>query len=203
MSSDEPSGIGKADWPFVADALPKRGNQFTRSVSRALLRLLGWRIAGEIPNSPKMILIGAPHTSNWDFLLTIATMFALGVRFSWVAKDVLFRWPIARIMVWLGGVRLDRATSEGFVDQMSDEFNKREHFLLALMPEGTRSTSKAWRTGFYYIALRAKVPILCVIFDYGRKRLGLEPALEVSGELSADLKQIQSVYAGAKGKRSV
>ncbi|MCP4420453.1 MAG: acyltransferase [Chloroflexi bacterium] len=202
MNLDNSAKKRNSDWPIVGDALPKRGNWLTKTISRTLLRLFGWRIAGEISNSSKMVLIGAPHTSNWDFILTVATMFALGARFSWVAKHSLFKRPIGGIMEWLGGVRLNRQTSEGFVEQMVEEFNNRDQLLLALMPEGTRAKVKGWRSGFYFIALQAQVPMLAVIFDYGQKQLRLGPTFHATGDVTADLPHIQSFYAGVKGKHS-
>lgn len=201
MNTDQLANKQAEGWPVIGETLPKRGNRMTQWFSRTLLKWAGWQIAGGVINAPQMVLIGAPHTSNWDFILTILTMFALGVRFSWVAKHSLFRWPVAGLMTWLGGVRLDRQTTEGFVDQMVEEFNRRPQFLLAIMPEGTRSKVREWRSGFYYIALRAQVPMLPVIFDYGHKLLRLGPMLSASGDAAADLPRIQSFYQGVKGKR--
>lgn len=190
-------------WPVIGDAMPKRGNRFTRWLGRTLFRLSGWQLIGRGTNFPKMVLVGAPHTSNWDFVLTLMTMMALGVRFSWVVKHTFLRGPQGRLAAWLGGIGVDRANTKGFVDQMTAEFNRRDQLLLAIMPEGTRSDVKEWRTGFYFIAHQAQVPMYLVIFDYGRKELRIGPELWPTGDVATDLPVIQSYFADAKGKNPV
>lgn len=187
-------------WPVIGDAVARRGNRFSKTLARTLLKIAGWRIIGPKVKTPKMMLIGAPHTSNFDFLLTIITMFALGVQLSWVAKHSAFKWPFNRLMTWLGGIGLDRANTEGFVGQAAAAFDSRSQLLLAIMPEGTRSKTKGWRTGFYYIAHQAQVPIFPIVFDYGRKQLRLGPEIETSGDLAADLPLIQSYFSDATGR---
>lgn len=184
----------------MGEALPKRGGRLTKAIGRGLFKLFGWRIVGHAANTPKMVLIGAPHTSNWDFILTMMAMFALGVRFSWVVKHTLFKWPFAGLLDWLGGVPLNRQKTVGFVEQMTAEFERREQFLLAIMPEGTRSKVPGWKSGFYYIACKAQVPIFMVIFNYGEKELCIGPEFYPTGDLTADLPVIQSFFAGVKGK---
>jgi 1-acyl-sn-glycerol-3-phosphate acyltransferase len=167
------------------------------------MSLFGWRIEADIPNLPKFVLVGAPHTSNWDFILTMATQFALSVQISWMAKRSLFRWPFKGIMEWLGGVPIDRAAQGGgIVDQTVEVFNNRDKFVIAIMPEATRSKAHQWKTGFYHIAEGAKVPMVMVRFDYGRKVMGVGPTLEPSGDMTADIAQIQSIYSGIEGKNS-
>ena len=189
--------------PILGDALPRRGNRFSQRISRSLMSLFGWRIEADIPNLPKFVLVGAPHTSNWDFILTMATQFALSVQISWMAKRSLFRWPFKGIMEWLGGVPIDRAAQGGgIVDQTVEVFNNRDKFVIAIMPEATRSKAHQWKTGFYHIAEGAKVPLVMVRFDYGRKVMGVGPTLEPSGDMTADIAQIQSIYSGIEGKNS-
>jgi 1-acyl-sn-glycerol-3-phosphate acyltransferase len=180
----------------LGDALPTRGNRVSRSVARLLLFLLGWRIRGALPNLPRMVLVGAPHTSNWDFVVAMAAAYALGVRVSWVGKIELFRSPVGGVFRWLGGVPVDRASSTGFVEQMVEEFRRRRQFVLAVAPEGTRRAVTKWRTGFYYIATGAGVPLALVTFDRARRLLHLGPALSPSGDLEADLATIRSLFAG-------
>lgn len=187
-------------FPQIGSALPPRGNTVTKWFTRALLALVGWRLVGTIPNLPKMLLIGAPHTSNWDFILTIAAMFALGVKFSWMAKQSVFRWPIDGFMRWLGGFPVNRSSSQGYVDQVVAEFNRRKQFLLAITPEGTRQKVTQWKTGFYHMALGAGVPILLVAFDFGNKAIRLGPLIVPSGDYAADLELIQGYYAGIRGR---
>ncbi len=166
------------------------------------MSLFGWRIEIDgVPNLPKFILVGAPHTSNWDFVLTLATFFALGVRISWMAKHTFFRWPLTGLLAWLGGVPVNRTKeANGIVDQTVEAFDSREKFIIAVMPEGTRSQTHRWRTGFYHIAQGANVPIVPVRFDYGRKVMGIGPAFETTGEMAADVAHIQSFFKAIKGK---
>ena len=185
----------------LGNSLPKRGNRLSQWLAQSIMSLFGWRIAAEIPNLPKFVLVGAPHTSNWDFLLTMSTLYALGVDISWLAKRSLFRPPFKGLMEWLGGVPVDRANKgAGIVEQTVAAFNQREKFIIAVMPEGTRSKVREWKTGFYHIAEKADVPLVLVRFDYGRKVMGIGPTIEPTGDITADMKIIKSHYAGIKGK---
>ena len=186
---------------IIGDALPRRGNRLSRLIARSLMSLFGWRIEADIPNLSKAVLVGAPHTSNWDFVLTLVTQFALSIKISWMAKHTFFRWPYVGILEWLGGVPIDRTNeSAGIVNQIIEEINSRDKFVIAIMPEGTRSKTGRWKTGFYHIAQGANVPIVMVRFDYGRKVMGIGPTIEPSGDMTADIAQIQSIFAGIKGK---
>ncbi|MFN2223702.1 MAG: lysophospholipid acyltransferase family protein [Candidatus Promineifilaceae bacterium] len=182
--------------------MPRRGNRLSQQIARFLMSLFGWRIEIDgVPNLPKFILVGAPHTSNWDFVLTLTTFFALSVRISWMAKHTFFRWPFMGLLAWLGGVPVNRANqANGIVSQTVEAFNSREKFLIAVMPEGTRSKVRRWKTGFYHIAQGANVPIVLVRFDYGRKVMGIGPAFEPSGDMAADMARIQSIFAVIRGK---
>ena len=187
--------------PIVGNALPRRGNRFSRLIARSLMTIFGWRIEVDAPDLPKLVLVGAPHTSNWDFVLTLTTFFAVSVRISWMAKHTLFRWPVKGLLEWLGGVPIDRTIpDDGVVNQTVEAFNSRDKFVIAIMPEGTRTKARRWRTGFYHIAQGAKVPIVLVRFDYGRKVMGIGPTIEPSGDIAADMAQIQSVFTSVKGK---
>jgi len=163
--------------------------------------MFGWHIEADIPDLPKFVLVGAPHTSNWDFVLTMTTLFALSVKISWMGKQSLFRWPFKSLMEWLGGVPIERSIqSDGIVNQTIEAFNSRDKFVIAIMPEGTRDMAHRWKTGFYHIAQGAKVPIVLVRFDYGRKVMGVGPTIEPSADITADMAQIQSQFSGIEGK---
>ncbi len=189
------------DVPALGDALPRRGNRFSQWIAQSLMSAFGWRIEADIPNQSKIVLVGAPHTSNWDFILTMTTLFSLGIKISWMGKKSLFNWPFKGAMEWLGGVPIDRASKGvGVVDQTIEAFNNRDKFVIAIMPEATRSLVRKWKTGFYHIAQGADVPILLVRFDYGRKVMGLGPTIEPSGDVTADMAEIQSHFSGIDGK---
>ncbi len=200
-----PDGAGApaaaADPPIapLGDAIPRRGTWLTRALGRSVLAVLGWRVTGVFPNEPKLVLIGAPHTSNWDFVIGLAAAFSLRLGFSWVGKHVLFRPPAHWLFRWLGGVPVDRRASHGFVQQMVAEFESRSQFLLALAPEGTRKAVARWKTGFYHIAHGARVPIVIVTFDKARKAIHVGPVVTPSGDLSADLDRILALYAERLG----
>jgi 1-acyl-sn-glycerol-3-phosphate acyltransferase len=186
---------------IIGDALPRRGNRLSQWIARSLMSIFGWRIEADIPNLSKAVLVGAPHTSNWDFVLTLLTQFALSVKISWMAKHTFFRWPYKGVLEWLGGVPIDRTNkSDGVVDQIVMEINRRDKFIIAIMPEGTRSKTGRWKTGFYHIAQGANVPMVMVRFDYGRKVLGIGPTIEPAGDIKADIAKIRAIFTGIEGK---
>ena len=161
-----------------------------------MLAAIRWRIAGALPNVPRMVLIGAPHTSNWDFVVGIATAWALSVRVTWIGKQELFRGPFDRFFKWLGGIPVDRSVSTGFVDQTVTTLRGLERFMLALSPEGTRKAVTRWKTGFWYIATGTGVPIVLVTFDRALRTIHLGPTLTPSGDAEADVARIRSLVDG-------
>ena len=171
-----------------------------KKLCRWILRLFGWRVEGSLPG-PKCVLIGAPHTSNWDFPVALLTMRALGIPGRWVGKHTIFRWPVGWLMRKLGGIPLNREQTRNFVPRVIDEFERRRELVIVLAPEGTRSRTAHWRTGFYFIAVGARVPIVLGYLDYARKRAGVGPVLWPSGDLEADLGTIGDFYADKTGKR--
>ena len=190
--------------PQLGPQVPRRGNWLSKAGARAIMGAAGWTIVGEVPDEPKIVLVGAPHTSNWDYIFTMLTVYSLGVNIHFVAKQSLFDNPLGGVMRFSGGVPIDRVTSEGFVDKMVEEFNRRERFVLAIMPEGTRARDgeTKWRSGFYHIAQGAGVPMVLVIFDYGRKIMRLGPTIWPSGNYEADLAEIQAYFADVQGKHA-
>ena len=173
-----------------------------RRIARALLRLVGWEVVDEPPERPaKYVLIGAPHTSNWDFPIGMLALIGLGVKRNWVGKHTLFRPPLGWLMRALGGVPLDRTKRHNFVEQVVAAFDGTDEMVIALTPEGTRSHTPYWKTGFYYIALGAGVPIILGFIDYPRKRIGLGPVFRPTGDLDADLDRIRDFYADKTGKK--
>jgi 1-acyl-sn-glycerol-3-phosphate acyltransferase len=184
----------------LGDALPKRGNRVTRAIATNILALFGWRLEGELPDQPKMMLIGAPHTSNWDMVLGMVVIWAMGLELFWMGKQSAFRWPYGGFFRWLGGVPVNRRVPQGVVGQTIAEYKRRDKYLLVIMPEGTRAGEARWKTGFYHIATGAGVPILPVKFDYGRKIMGFGPSFFPAGNISGEMENIQSLFAGIQGK---
>jgi 1-acyl-sn-glycerol-3-phosphate acyltransferase len=186
--------------PVLGDAVPQRGNRLSQAVGKAILSVMGWSIEGQLPNLPKFVVIGAPHTTNWDFVVGMATMLALRIQVHWLGKEAIFKWPVKHLWNWLGGKPVDRFNPHGVVEQTIDMFNNRQRFVLALSPEGTRRVVQKWRMGFYHIAQGAAVPILLVAFDFEHKALQLGPLFYPTGVAEADMKNILAYYAKIKGK---
>ncbi len=185
----------------LGDAVPRRGNWFSATVGRALLRLKGWRFEGVVPNVPKAVVIVVPHTSNWDFVVGIAALFAMGLRASFLGKHTLFRWPLGPLMRWLGGVPVDRRTARGVVDETVNLFASTDQLILGVSPEGTRSSVDRWKTGFYYVASKARVPIVPVAFDYPGRVIRFGERLDPTGDIKADLGVLEEFFSGIEGRR--
>lgn len=161
---------------------------------RLVLRLIGWRLVGERPAFPKYIMIGAPHTSNLDFLLFLLLIGGHNVQAKWVGKDTLFRGPLGKLATRLGGIPVNRRSSNGFVQQMISAFSQHNELVIAIAPEGTRSLTDSWKTGFYYIATGAEVPIALGFIDSSRKEVGFGPTFMPCGNLEADFELIRQFY---------
>jgi len=186
--------------PRLGDDLPQRGNAFSRWAGRSAMRLLRWRFEGEPPNRARMVAIVAPHTSNWDFFVGLAAMFALGIRVRFLGKHSIFRPPAAGLLRWLGGIPVKRDERRGVVTEAAALFEKHDRLTLALSPEGTRKKTERWRTGFYHIACRANVPILMIGFDYGARRVAFGPLITPSGDLERDLAEMRAFFAPFRGR---
>ncbi|MBI4501735.1 MAG: 1-acyl-sn-glycerol-3-phosphate acyltransferase [Gemmatimonadetes bacterium] len=147
----------------------------------------------------------APHTSNWDFLVGILVAYTLGVpwrwRFRFLAKHSLFVGPVGAFLRAVGGTPIDRAAKHDFVSQIARTFERDGRFLLAVTPEGTRKRVEYWKTGFYYIALEAKVPMVPVAFDYATKECRFGEPLMPSGDLKADIEKLRPFYERIRPKR--
>jgi 1-acyl-sn-glycerol-3-phosphate acyltransferase len=185
----------------IPPALPRSGTVVGRAVGRSVLRLLRWRVDGAFPNAPKLVLIVAPHRSNWDFVVGLAVKTALGIDVSWLGKHTLFRKPWGALFRWWGGIPVDRSASHDTVSQVVETFSARTQLMLTITPEGTRTPGQQWKTGFWHIAHRAGVPIVPVAFDWGQRVVHIMPALEPS-ELEADMRELQTQYAGFRGRHS-
>lgn len=177
-----------------------QNSQFSQVLAKTILRLKSWKLEVQMPASPKFILIGAPHTSNWDFIYALLLGHAAGIKLHWVGKDSLFRFPFGGLMRRLGGIPVNRATRNNFVQQIIDTFNRVEQLVIAMAPEGTRGKVDHWKTGFYYIALGAKIPIAMGYIDYHRKVVGIGPTLYPSGDIHNDFIQFENFYRSVTGK---
>src|SRR5687768_3780626 len=156
--------------PALGPEVPSRGGGVMRILGRAILAALGWRLEGEIPNVPRCVVIIAPHTSNWDFVIGLATLLALDLRVTWLGKHQIFRGPLGPLWRALGGVAVDRSAAHGVVERAVAVLAPPHSTFLAVAPEGTRRKVEQWKSGFWRIARAAGVPILPVAFDYRRDR---------------------------------
>lgn len=168
------------------------------------LKLTGWEVQGELPDAArKSVLIAAPHTSNWDLPMTIMVSFALNLNPRWMGKASIFRWPFGGLMRWLGGIAVDRSQSNNLVASSAQAIrDAQEPLQLIVPPEGTRSKVRYWKTGFYYIAQTAQVPIVMAYMDYTAKRSGLGPLFVTTGDIEADMQKIREFYKPFKGKNA-
>jgi 1-acyl-sn-glycerol-3-phosphate acyltransferase len=189
------------EFQFAPAAFRQPRGWMWRALGRASLRLAGWRIEGAFPTDPKYVVIVAPHTSNWDFALVVAVVFAVELRVSWLAKHSMFRFPFKRCLRWLGGIPVNRSASHGVVGECVRAFNATPTLMLALTPEGTRKGVSKWKSGFYLIAAKAGVPILPVGFDYREHVVRLMPLFQPSGNLEQDLPVIQAKFTDVQGLR--
>ena len=169
-------------------------------LSMWILKTLGWEIHADLPDIKKYVVIAAPHTSNWDFPLGILTAKAINLKVHWMGKHTLFHWPYGWFFRLIGGTPIQRDGGQNYIEQMSDLFEHSEQLILALAPEGTRGETDHWKTGFYYIARAAKVPILMAYMDFGNKQAGTDKLFYPGEDIEADFAQIRQFYAGMHGK---
>ena len=164
------------------------------------LTLFGWRTEGEPPQHAKAVLIATPHTSNWDLPHMLAAAFVFRLRVSWLGKHTLFRPPIGWIMRLLGGVPMDRTGPHGFVEQAASVLRGADRLIVAVPPSGTRSKAEQWKSGFYWIAHSAGVPVVCGYLDYSRRVACLGESFVPSGDVAADMEHVRGIYEGVRGK---
>ena len=179
-------------------------NSVLRAFSLAYLKLAGWKVLGALPpEAQKSVFIAAPHTSNWDLPYTLMVAFALRLNIYWMGKASIFSFPFGPLMRWLGGIAVDRSRSNNLVEASAQALQNAQGSLqLIVPPEGTRSKTRSWRTGFYHIAVAAQVPIVLAYMDYERKISGLGPVFVPTGDLESDMLRIKAFYAPFKGKNA-
>jgi 1-acyl-sn-glycerol-3-phosphate acyltransferase len=169
-------------------------------VGRGWMKFFGWSVEGSPPNVTKVILIAHPHTSNWDLAHMLAAAFVYRLRISWLGKNSIFKPPFGTVMKWLGGVPVDRSAPHGMVKQVVEAFERKEKLVLAVPPSGTRSKRDHWKSGFYWMACNAQVPIACGYLDYDRKVAGIGMVFQPSGDVHADMDKLRSYYEGIRGR---
>ena len=168
-------------------------------IGRTYLKVAGWHFTGVTPTDKKFVIIAAPHTSNWDLPHMIAYAFAHDVRIQWMGKHTLFRWPMGPVMRALGGIPIERHKRGNTVEHAAQMFLERDRLALVVPAEGTRSYRPYWKSGFYYIARAADVPVCLSYLDFGTKRGGFGPMLRMTGNVRADMDKIRAFYADKRG----
>jgi 1-acyl-sn-glycerol-3-phosphate acyltransferase len=180
--------------PLVTPAL--------RSLSRIFLRSQGWRVVGQLPDIPKFVIVGAPHTSNWDFVMFLALAFILEGDLRYMGKKELFYPPYGWFFRWCGGAPVDRSKPQGLVEQTVQAIREADRFQLVITPEGTRSKVGKWKQGFYHIAKKACIPIVAGYVDSRTKTCGIGPTFTLTDHMEADIKAIQTFFKDKVGINS-
>lgn len=181
-------------WPALPDNLPRHQLPKWQKVARWLLKTLGWQVRGELPNVKKLVVAVAPHTSNWDFVLTMAASLAMGVQISFLGKHSIFVWPLKKWLLAFGGIPVERSQHHGMVGQIVQEFAKRDQLIFGVSPEGTRKKVERWKSGFWHIAREAQVPIQLVGIDFASKQIVFGPTLTASADFASDLAQMRVFF---------
>jgi 1-acyl-sn-glycerol-3-phosphate acyltransferase len=193
-----PPADSPPDWPIL-DAPLARG--VLACIGWRYLRLTGWTIVLARPVPVKCVVAFYPHTSNWDFPVGLATKWATGIPFRFVAKDSLFATPLGPLFRRWGGIPVDRSASRGFVEQMHTALDANDDFILVMTPEGTRARTERWKSGFWHLARAAGVPIGLGFIDYARREIGIGGWIEATDDAARDLERMASFYAGRTGAR--
>lgn len=171
-----------------------------RQVAKLLLWLGGWTAVGKVPDLHKAVLIAAPHTSNWDGFWAIVYKIHVGLDLRWFVKDTMFWFPMSALLRSFGAIPLDRKRAKSAVTEAIAAFDDNEYFYFGLAPEGTRSKTKGWKSGFYRIAEGANVPVVIGFLDYGQRRLGIGPAVTLTGDKQVDMGILHSYYSSISGR---
>jgi 1-acyl-sn-glycerol-3-phosphate acyltransferase len=172
---------------------------FLRFITNLILRMVGWRVEGKLPDIPKYVLVGAPHTSNWDFVLFLGVVFHLKANVKFMGKAELFRNPFGWFFYWCGGIPVDRKKSQGLVEQMVGACEKSDEFILTITPEGTRHYVSEWKMGFYHIAKSAGIPVVMAIVDGKKKTMRVGQVFHLTEDMDADIKAIKGHFTGMVG----
>ncbi len=173
---------------------------FIRLIALCIAKVFGWKVPDNNPGIGKAVLIGAPHTSNWDFIWMLTGAIIMRLEVNWIGKHTLFVFPFGPLMRYLGGTAINRGASKNFVEAVVDQFNQSEKMMVVIAPEGTRSPVKKWKSGFYFMAHLSNVPIVMCYVDYKDKVIGIKEVLTTSGDAEKDIAHIQEAYATVAGK---
>jgi 1-acyl-sn-glycerol-3-phosphate acyltransferase len=169
-------------------------------ISRTIMWLVGWKVTGELPEDKKFVLVGEPHTSNWDFLLMFGAAYSLRLNVSWLGKNTIFKKPFGTIMRWFGGIPIDRSARHDLVSRTAELIKEKERIVLVIGPSGTRSKREYWKSGFYWIAQTANVPVLCGYLDFVNKVVHVGLVFTPTGNVKYDMDKVRKFYKNIRGK---
>jgi 1-acyl-sn-glycerol-3-phosphate acyltransferase len=186
--------------PLPPNAPPANTPPWLRRLAERLLSISGWKMVGEWPDLKKMVVVGAPHSSAWDAIHGLIAKVAMDLHIVFMGKQEVFFWPLGGLLKWLGGIPVNRANPGGIADQVAEQMIAAERMWFVLAPEGTRRAVTQWKTGFWKIAKKADVPVVCVYFDYPSKSIGVGRVFHLSDDMAADIAAIKAWYAPYQGK---
>ncbi|MGB0906568.1 MAG: 1-acyl-sn-glycerol-3-phosphate acyltransferase [Maricaulaceae bacterium] len=186
--------MAKFDNDVVSEFTPRMGNAVTRALGSFVLWMTGWKLTGQLPQEKKVIIVGAPHTSNWDFIIAMAAMLSVGLHFSWMMKAEAFKGPFGSLWKKMGGVPIERNSKNDLTTQMADWFKENDNVWLGLTPEGTRSKVDKFKKGYLRIAYAAQVPVFIVGLDGGRKEIILDKIWDLTYDTDIDNRKIKAYY---------
>ena len=186
--------------PPLPSNAPQLHSHVGRRMARLVLRMAGWKLVGQFPDVPRLVLIAAPHTSWWDGVWGMLLKVALGLDISFMGKKELFRGPLGWLLRQLGGIPIQRDATHGVVAQMTERFQAAPQLWLGISPEGTRKPVQQWRSGFWHIARAAQVPILPVYFHYPEKTIGVGELFHPGADIEADIASLRALYRDRVGR---
>ena len=178
-------------WPRLGDAIPQRQHPIRKLIGRAVFKLIGWKLEGNLPNKSKLVLVALPHSSNFDFILALSVIWGWGLKLNYMGKHTLFKFPHGFFFRAVGGIPVDRRSRQGLIEKMTSEFNSRSSLMLGIAPEGTRNSDGTLKAGFARIAKAASAPVLPIIVNYKTKTLTL-------GQLITDLSDVDAIITAVK-----
>jgi 1-acyl-sn-glycerol-3-phosphate acyltransferase len=170
-------------------------------LGRCWFGLTGWKAVGEFPPDKKFVIVAAPHTSNWDFPYGMSALFIYRLKTSWMGKDTLFKWPLGVFLRALGGMAIDRSSHHGVVEQTAEQLKNAEQLVIMLAADGTRTKLECWKSGFYWIAHKAQVPIVCGYLDYANKRACVGLSFVPTGNVKQDMDRIREFFQNIEGRK--
>lgn len=186
--------MAKYDNDVVNEYTPRMGNAVTRWIGQTLLDLMGWKIVGQFPKEKKLLFIGAPHTSNWDFIVAMAAILSIGLKCSWMMKKEAFFWPLGGLWKAMGGVPIKRSSRNDLTTQMTQWYHDNDIAWLGLTPEGTRSKVDKFKKGYLRMAYAAGVPVFVIGIDGKKKEVILDKVWELSFDTDTDNRKIKAYY---------